>query len=68
MAAQALLQLPSAGAAVQSPWEGSRARGPGAVVERALPAAGPRISSTGSVAVAHGLSCLMAGGIFPDQG
>ena len=28
----------------------------------------PRLWSTGSVVVAHGLSCSMACGIFPDQG
>ena len=31
-------------------------------------AAAPRLSSTGSVAVAHGLSCPTGCGIFPDQG
>ena len=30
--------------------------------------AAPRLSSTGSIAVAHGLSCSMACGIFPDWG
>ena len=28
----------------------------------------PRLQGTGSVVVAHGLSCSMACGIFPDQG
>ena len=30
--------------------------------------AAPRLKSTGSLAVAHGLSCSAAGGIFLDQG
>ena len=28
----------------------------------------PELHSTGSIAVAHGLGCSEAGGIFPDQG
>ena len=30
--------------------------------------AAPRLQSTGSIAVVHGLSCSTACGIFPDQG
>ena len=30
--------------------------------------AGPGLSSTGSIVVAHGLSCSTACGVFPDQG
>ena len=37
-------------------------------MECALLAAVPWLSSTGSVAVAQGLSCLMAGGTLLDQG
>ena len=35
---------------------------------QASAAAAPRLQSTGSAVVAHGLSCSAARGIFPDQG
>jgi len=31
-------------------------------------AVAPRLQNTGSIIVAHGLSCSLACGIFPDQG
>ena len=35
---------------------------------QASAAAAPRLWSTGSIAVAHGLSCSVACGVFPDEG
>ena len=73
IAAQAFLQLQQAGAPLWSQCTGFSLRGPLGAEHRLWGpspsvVAAPRLWSTGSVAVVHGLSCSPACEIFPDEG